>query len=486
MRHLYKILFIGLLAAGLCSCKDFLETSPTDSVSDQLVFNTVNGAQAALNGCYYQFYYGDGGANRQDDRGYSTHLMTFSACGEDMIVWGGWYPFDYNFWGHTRGDIFKSPALWNFYYRLINNTNSVITYIDDAEGDEKQKDYIKGQALALRGFAYFNLVRLYQHTYSYAKDMPGVPIYTEPTTDKTVGKGRGTVEDVYTKAILPDLQQAETLLEGFTRETKNYIDQSVVRTFLAQVYLTMENWPLAQQYAHKVNEVYPLTTNEEYNAGFNTPTPSWILCQYQDDNDNMWDGSPFAYWANWIPPRDCDKGWTYACFFLAESFCDLFEDGDIRKDQFGWERDEINTSSKFYDSSDQRGEIVYFREEEMLLTEAEAYARQGNLSQATILLNKLQSLRGAQETEGSVENILLERRKELYGEGLDWYDLKRNRKGLVRGSNHSIAGGDVQFPADSWRFVYQIPNTEIVNNPEMDSAFWPVGDQNPFEGVLVR
>lgn len=477
-----------MLAMALSSCEDWLSTNPSSSVSDQDVFTTVNGAQAALNGAYYQLFYGSGGSGRQDDWGYATHLMTFTTTGDDIIVWGGWYTFDYDFWGHTRGDIFKASCLWVYYYRLINNVNSIIAYVDDAEGDADQKKYVKGQALALRGWAYFHLVRLFQHTYSVAKDMPGVPIYTEPTTDKTEGKPRGTVKDVY-KQVIDDLTAAEGLLAGFQRSTKNYINQDVVRSFLAQAYLTMEDWENAEKYAGLVVDKYPLTTNDEYYAGFHDDTtPSWIWCQYQDEEDNIYDYSPFAMWANWIPPRDGNPGWTFQCFFLATTFVELFDEGDIRAGQFGWVFDQIHTSSKFYDAEDMRGEIVYLRTEEMLLTQAEALARQGEEDKAKILLNRLQSLRGAQLTDGTVENILIERRKELYGEGLDWFDLKRNRKGLVRGGNHANYNGanaNVPKQGDSWRFVYQIPNTEIVNNPNMDPAIWPAGDQNPFDGICT-
>jgi hypothetical protein len=124
---------------GLAACTDFLETTPSTSVADTGVFKTTQGAQSALYGCYYQLESGSGGSGRQDDWGYATHQMTFDACGEDIIVWGGWYTYDYNFWGHTRGDIFKASCLWIYYYRLINNVNSIIYYIDDAEGCNPKK-----------------------------------------------------------------------------------------------------------------------------------------------------------------------------------------------------------------------------------------------------------------------------------------------------------------------------------------------------------
>ena len=60
----YSILGLatGLLASGLVGCSDFLETNPSTSVSDNSVFTTVAGAQAALNGCYFQMRaYNSGG-----------------------------------------------------------------------------------------------------------------------------------------------------------------------------------------------------------------------------------------------------------------------------------------------------------------------------------------------------------------------------------------------------------------------------------------
>lgn len=489
MKQIYFILCIGLLTLGLASCKDFLETNPTSSVSDQDVFTTVNGAQAALNGAYYQMELGGGGSGRQDDWGYATHQMTFDADGEDIIVWGGWYTYDYNYWGHTRGDIFKAQCLWYFYYRLVNNTNSIIAYIDAAEGDQISKDNIKGQAYALRGWAYFNLIRLFQHTYAIAKDMPGVPIYTEPTTDETIGKPRGTVEDTY-KQIISDFEAAESLLGNFNRSYKNHMDRNIVRAFLSQVYMTMNQWDKAAGYARQAREGYPLTSNDNYLGGFNDldGNPSWMWGMYQTKEQNLGDYSPFAMWANWDYPRDGNNGFTFQCFYLCDKFVELFDDGDVRKTQFEWIWDMIHISHKFRDNAELIGSIVFMRSEEMLLNEAECLARQGKDSDAKNLLWQLQDLRGAQRTTSSgnalIEDILIERRKEMYGEGYSWYDMIRNQKPLLREGNHINFGGHQTFPAKSWRFVYQVPNNEIVNNPNMSSELWPNGDQNPFDGVL--
>ncbi len=481
----------GLLAGGLVSCSDFLETNPSTSVSDAQVFKTLSGAQSALNGCYFQMRaYNSGGANRSDDWGIPSIQMISDLCGEDIINNGnGWYLYNYNYWGETRGDIFRSSQLWTFHYRLINNLNSVITYVDECEGDAKQKGYIKGQALAIRGWAYFGLARLFQQTYRIAKDMPGVPIYTEPTTEATKGKPRGTLEETY-QQILSDLTAAEPLLEGFTRSSSlpNVFNQSIVDGILSEVYLTMGDWKKAEEYSRKVLAVYPLTTNDDYTSGFNDHTiDSWIWGIKQTEEQNMGDYSPFAMWFN--NTRAC---WTFAGFILADDFVNLFDESDIRfKQMQQWEDNsgrKFWISMKFRDNEDCRGSMVVMRTEEMLLNAAEACVRQNKDNEAKELLWQLQEMREAKKTEASGQDLLnaiwLERRKELYGEGFATYDLVRTEQPLVRGGNHIAYGGSFQFPAHSWRFIYQIPSEELKNNESMSDEIWPAGDQNPFDGVF--
>ena len=144
---------------------------------------------------------------------------------------------------------------------------------------------------------------------------------------------------------------------------------------------------------------------------------------------------------------------------------------------------------KFRDKEDCRGSFVVMRSDEMLLNAAEACARQGKEAEAKELLWQLQDMRGAVRTEASgqdlVEAIWIERRKELYGEGFGLFDLIRTEKPLVRGGNHVDWGGSVQFPAHSWRLIYQIPQSELLNNENMSDAVWPNGDQNPYDGVYT-
>lgn len=487
-KYMLSAFITGLILTGI-SCNDFLETKPSTSVSEDDVFQTVSGAQSALNGCYYQMRaYNSGGADRSDDYGVPSIQMISDLSGEDVMSnGGGWYGYTYNYWGETRGDIFRSSQLWTFHYRLINNLNSIIAYIDPAQGDDQTKQYVKGQALALRGWAYFSLARLFQQTYSIAQDMPGMPLYIEPTTEKTEGKPRGTLQQTYDQ-ILKDLLAAEQLLEGFERSASypNLIDQTVTQGILAEVYQVMNNWAKSEEYARKTLAVYPLTTAEQYTAGFNDhQTSSWIWSIKQTEEQNMGDYSPFAMWYN-----NTRKCWTFHCFILADDFVDLFDEEDIRLGQMEKWNDgtkDFWVSFKFRDNEDCRGSMVVMRSDEMLLNAAEACARQGKETEAKELLWQLQDLRKTKRTVASgnelIESILLERRKELYGEGFALFDLVRNQKPLLRTGNHVAYGGATPLPARSWRFIYQLPSSELKNNQALVDDTWPAGDQNPYSGV---
>ncbi|MDR1557431.1 MAG: RagB/SusD family nutrient uptake outer membrane protein [Tannerellaceae bacterium] len=485
VKYILFLFCLGFAVCGIVSCNDFLETNPSTSIADNEVFTTIAGAQAALNGSYYQMRaYDSGGANRQDDYGVPSIRLISDMCGEDIIAWGGWYVYNYNYWGETRADIFRSSQLWTFHYRLINNVNAIITYVDQCEGSETEKRHIKGQALAIRGWAYFDLAQLFQQTYSIARNMPGVPIYTEPTTEITEGNPRGTLEDTYAQ-VLKDLKEAELLLTDFDRGNNiNHFDLSVVEGVLSEVYQVMNNWVESEKYAQKVLEKYPLTTNEQYLSGFNDEnTPSWIWGMRQTEEQNMSDYSLFAMWGN-----DTRKCFTFRAYFLANDFMSLFSEDDIRY-QFELWWDVIYASYKFRDNDDCRGSIVFMRSEEMLLNAAEALARQNKETEAKELLWKLQDMRKAQRSTSSgddlIEDILIERRKELYGEGYALFDMVRNQKPLLRTGNHIDYGGGTTLPARSWRFIFQLPNAELKNNKALVDGIWPNGDQNPYEGVYT-
>lgn len=462
-----------LLLAGT-SCEDgFLETNPSTQVSDEILFQRIDGAQTVLNGIY-RFI-----RNRNTDiesNGIISYQAGFDASANDLIVYESMGQMQL-YYGHhldqTRADGGLTSGVWSYFYTIINNANIILENIDRAEGEQARKDEIRGQVLAIRGWAYFYLVRFYQQTYSIAKDMPGVPYYDVSTKN---GKPRESVATIY-QHVVADLTQSIELLAGFSRTYKSQINRSVAQGILAEVYLTMEDWNNAAAMAHAARTDYSLMTAEEFRAGFNDwTTGEWMWGIEQTDDQNLGNASPFTLWAN----QTRGDRWTFDFYFVNDKFKELFEEQDVRN-QF-WQRPDrgnLWTSDKFRDDAAYRGDVVFMRAAEMYLIEAEAFARMNQDEQARQVLWQLQDRRQASRAQTSgqdlVEDILVERRKELYGEGFAWFDLIRNLKPVHREGDHPRKP---EIPARSWKFILQIPTGEFNSNKSLTPA-----DQNPFDGI---
>jgi len=115
----------------------------------------------------------------------------------------------------------------------------------------------------------------------------------------------------------------------------------------------------------------------------------------------------------------------------------------------------------------------------MYLIEAEANAQMGQLQAAKDALYILQKQRDpnalpstAATQAALIDEILVERRKELYGEiGVEYFDLKRYQRPMVR---NGIQWSLITVPANDNRWRWQIPQTEMDANKKLTAA-----DQNP-------
>jgi hypothetical protein len=489
---LYIAPFVLIMAVG-CK-KDYLETKPSNAVTEQEIFSKLNTVYAALDGIVkQQFAYGVGASTGHDNYGQKSFDLQSDLMGNDMVVHSqgyGWYNTDYNLseWGRAT-DGRQSDNAWYFYYDVIKQANGIINNIDYVQNASvSEKESVKGQALGLRAYAYFYLINYQQQTYKGNETKPGVPIYTEVSTE---GKGRGTVQDVYTQ-IISDFTQAETLLTGKARTSKANIDVTVVQGFRARIALIMEDWATAANYAKKARTGYPLMVGAEYTArtAFSSvSTPEWM-------------------WGSIIP---ADQATIYASFFshmdistggyaalggqkkITKALYDEIAAGDIRKSVFR-APGTGTTANPDYNQLKHRvpvagswaADYLYMRAAEMYLIEAEALARQSQDAAArTVLETLIQTRYPAYSAAGFsgaalINEILLQRRIELWGEGFSLMDIKRLNQGLNRPTgpgNHGSPSFDpgvyTTSPADP-RFLMRVPQRELDNNTNMTP-----GDQNP-------
>lgn len=495
-----KIIYLSLsllLTLSIVSCESDLETAPTNQANEAEVFKTAESAETVINGAWAKL--NDDGPTYANI-GYSTVLRTSDAMGSDVAVLTNKYGFPsaYAFTDLVNNTGSRSLFIWNALYSTINNMNNVISRIDGVEGSQTKKDQVKGQAKALRAFCYLNLASFYQFSYLKDKNALTVPVYTEPTTINSVGKPKASLEEIYT-LIKSDLTDADNLLQNYTRNNKDKIDRSVVNGLLARTYLNTGEWSKAVAAAKEARVGYPLMAPEKYKEGFNDiGNGEWIWGHGQTQEQS---GESYAF--HYL---DVSSSGSYYYSFMADPyFKDLFDTNDIRYQLFQWDglpgREGLLRYAKFKFKATLIADIVLMRSAEMYLIEAEAEARNGNITNAILALNQLKAARNATVYSGSlaqdavIKEILIERRKELFGEGFSLSDIIRTQGTVVRkpyvnangqpiqvqittpngtiktvnGRGHTIFAFPDQsaFAPNSRYYLFTIPQKEIENNPNL-------------------
>ena len=489
-RSLLHIVLAGMLSVAVLSgCeKNYLDTAPTNAISTGDAFKTVDNAWAALNGMHrmmYKQYY-----SSQALGGQSANMIYMDALGEDLVMSGqsnGWFISEYKWTSHISATSNICYYNYLFYYTFVSNANLIILNIDNAEGAEAEKKVIKGQALAYRAWAYFQMIQLFGKRYVAGGDNSGLglPIVLEPLLEP---RPRNTVEEVYTQ-INKDIDDAITNLTGGTaRSNASHINVNVAKGIKARVALAQQNWPLAAQFAAEARAGYPLMSNAEYMSGFNDySNDEWLWGLHQIEDQTTYFYSFSAYLS--INYNSTNTRTNPKC--INSKLYDQISATDIRKklwDPTGADPEFIALrpvqsgvinpkyqNRKFINaggSSLSISDVPFMRAAEMYLIEAEANARMGGHdAEARAALYTLAVNRDPSYTlstnsgEDLINEIMIQRRVELWGEGFRFYDLKRLNLPLDRnGANHNVSLAVVyDVPAGDPRWQFLIPQTEINN-----------------------
>ncbi|MDQ6813995.1 MAG: RagB/SusD family nutrient uptake outer membrane protein, partial [Bacteroidota bacterium] len=157
---------------------------------------------------------------------------------------------------------------------------------------------------------------------------------------------------------------------------------------------------------------------------------------------------------------------------------------DVRKNQFlqvGTNTGNLQPRNKFFDPGRVAGgqrtvvtDLVYMRSDEFYLLNAEANARVGNETAAKQALTTLLTQRRTDITyltlltgQALLNEIYLQTRIELWGEGKSYLAMKRNKATITRGSNHLFFAGQ-SFPYNDPKLSFAIPQDEVLNNPVLN------------------
>ena len=489
-----KYMSMALLTLALGSCgSDYLDTDYTRHLDAETAGEVAGrNPDVFLNGMWsWQVEY----QSSHDSFGLMSSLLAKDMMSEDIAINGfHWFGYDYDF-DNRMTTYRRTREEWGFHYTDIAKANDIISSYPEGAKTEGEKGLL-GQALAIRGNAYAYLAQIFQ-TYmntdgTINRNAPGVPLILTTadgyTADQLDGlKGRNTIGDVLDQAK-KDLEAAVVNLEGanYKRPSKNYIDLSVARGLLARFYLLTQQWDAAATTARAARQGYTQRDNAALHDGFMRVTASDVMWGFAHNSETQTSyASFFSHISNLAPGY---AGLAYSAKLIDKRLYDQIPDDDYRKTLFnGPEGDASQPTAgaklpyanlKFGNDGSWTMHYIYMRAAEMVLIEAEALARQGKNAEAATVMAELMKNRQPSWNKASVtvDDVLLQRRIELWGEGFAYFDLKRNNKGIDRnyeGSNHQ-AGYLHTIPAFDVRWTYQIPQSEMQENSHIQDS-----EQNP-------
>lgn len=498
--YINKVFICGLLVgmsltASSCG-EDFLNTAPTSSTGASDAVGTTANATKALNGIAkimttQQYFFGQGFAGENN---IMAHYENYPSENYLFNLYAsGWSPI-HNQEFHSQTNSIYDAYAWYYYYTIIGNANTIIANIDDADGTEADKAFIKASALTFRAYAFEKLAHYY--CWRWQDSNNGASQGLVLRLDESTGSmPYSTLAETYTQ-IYKDLDDAISLYtqSGKNREAAEVWmpNINVAHAVYARAALTKQDYTKALSEAKLARQNYPLMSNSDYQAGFCNPTGEWIFGCFGGSQENNWYwsyGVQFAcngYYAstqqtgagaigreliNRIPNNDARK----ALFLTEDKFPGYnFNDGSAMDLSYGilgmgseaaadqlWEDAAaycqkmavsgleapyqagymyLGGQLKFY-VFDTPGVsyLPFIRSSEMVLIEAEAsyFLHDEPAAQAALVdLNKTSGRNPeytCTKTGDALWNEIMDYRElELWGEGFAWSDYKRWNRPVVR------------------------------------------------------
>ncbi|MDR0286784.1 MAG: RagB/SusD family nutrient uptake outer membrane protein [Clostridiales bacterium] len=518
MKYINKTGLILIILSIVCSCAD-LDTFPEGGIitNDQVKENSEKDptrANAKVAGMYgilglQHCIYGEA-ANRHDDFGYPAICLSQDLNGPDMSCIDdgfNWFTVSSDFSDRTEN--YANPYMrFAIFYKQIAAANDLIKSIDEDTEHPTLKIH-RAQAKAVRAFDYLSLVPYYQFKYVGNEDKLGVPLMTEVASDDNP---RAKLKDIY-ELIIKDLNYAIEKLEGYERKSKGEVDQQVAYGIRARAHLYMEKWTEAAADADKALQGYkPYSVADISKPGFIDATdPNW-----------MWailigpDKVPYVY-PTWPSKLSSFAGYGYttgvgAYKTINKLLFSLIPATDVRKGW--WVDDKLHSSNlstvewngvkgdavarlviggtkvpflqytnvKFGQyggpgGTTNAGDWCIMRAEEMILIKAEGLAMSGGNGNK-VLEDFIKTYRDPEyickpaSGKELQDEIWIQRRIELWGEGFAMADIMRLQKNIVR----FVKGDkDTNIPItfrfniaynDEW-LLLRFPLQEINSNPDV-------------------
>lgn len=459
---------MGGVVVLLSSCTDFLEEDPKTFISPSSFYKTVEDFDGALKGLYPVRQELDLTEVFAD---YNDKPESFEQTGD--------------VWANNPGYGFHSIRNgWSGPYSIIKNANMILEQIEDKDFDQATKDRIIGEAKCIRAYSYFSLVQLYGD----------VPVRTNVVTNSgEVSIGRSTQSDVY-KLIFEDILDAESKLPKQSLQMGR-VNKFVAKAIMARIYLTSAGFPLnmTENYAKARDKALEVINDGGYIL---MPSFDKVFKTERYTAETIWaqlfDAPNISSGMHTVTsPREAQS----ATLLPTDAFIATFESGDNRK-EWGIKSGYVNAKgnqvvkrtyfNKYINEeylelempASNTGILPWqtqlIRLAEMYLIVAEAENEVNGPDNAYPYINAVRARARVDRNDATHvpdlknlskesfrELVLLERKHELFCEGLAWYDMKRTQTFY---KVQEARGNRLNVPIGAFNNTWPIPDFEILNN----------------------
>lgn len=531
---LKNIIYLGALLSATTSCKEYLDQPPVDLLSSNGFYQTTAQANQGVLGIYADLRYAtDQTYYHMSEVRSDNAWVTPETNGQR----------DYSdigcFRAGAENTMFESA--WDMWYKVIYDANVAIQKIDGATFDNADvQAQLLNEAHFLRGWAYFELVRLFGN----------VPMVTEPSSPSVVNDLPQTDGlTIINSLVIPDLQAALNLPErgkvlgatGKAVPEQGRADKTAAAAMLARVYMTLAGFPfndnsamaqaknyLSQVLAKKADYWAPdiIEWRKQWTPDYNNKYSVFAI-QYRTGGTgntgifNIVKSLPPSYTAG-VGVRlfgndiflektlryEFDRvysggnkdlrgeGWSLLDGYEAEANTVAYSNAREAVNWIPGSQDSVYTRTMFYkpipskpkmdelgltmdyaslkDYNDWPCNFPVIRIEDMMLLNAEIMCAEGNIAGAIAVVNEIRERAGCDAVSASTASEALdlvkrERRIELMGEGVRWFDEVRygtwKQDILDMFARYNNPNGTSPSNVTDGRYLYPIPQNQMAITP---------------------
>nr|WP_121269246.1 RagB/SusD family nutrient uptake outer membrane protein [Pedobacter schmidteae] len=469
------ILLLLVLISGNFSCKKFLDVKPKSQIREEQLFEKEKGFLDALSGIYTLMA-------RRDLYGDNLTMSFLDLLAQRYKAGTAaspyWDAVHYNYEADVTGIRVKTTirTIWLSAYAGIANANNILGYIDDRKNLFVGDNYnlIKGEALGLRAFLHFDLLRMFGPMMSINSTSPAIPYRKVLSKDAQPLMPANEVM----KAIIDDLLQAEALLKNdpiVSGATSDYYDFNVenrkfrmnllaVQGTLARAYLYNNQPNEAYTYAKKViaSGKFTFVTSEDISLG-NACTDRTFrneqLFSLQISNMKPYTDAYFSDFSSTYEQTPLNNDDLVINALFENSSTDYRRQylwtsvsGKLRNVKY------LQFESIVGNCNWPKNVVPLLRISEMYYIASECAP---DISESADLLNEVLSHRGLDPLLGVNNKTVLQQgltkeyQKEFFSEGQLFYYYKRNKFTTIPGSS---------IVADSKVYVLPVPEDETIFN----------------------